>query len=96
MQNLEVQGSIPPEIDGTFYRVMPDPQFVPFIENDPVSCPMLAIPGEIENSFNFNCSGSTVMATSVLFVYNPERSISSKSLFVPKSLSEREKLSGHC
>ncbi|KAI6265587.1 hypothetical protein MCOR27_011352 [Pyricularia oryzae] len=33
--NLEVQGSIPPEIDGTFYRVMPDPQFVPVIENDP-------------------------------------------------------------
>jgi carotenoid cleavage dioxygenase len=34
--NLEVYGEIPPEIDGTFYRVMPDPQFVPFIENDPV------------------------------------------------------------
>ncbi|KAF7538861.1 hypothetical protein G7054_g2621 [Neopestalotiopsis clavispora] len=35
VQNLEVQGAIPSEIDGTFYRVMPDPQFVPFIENDP-------------------------------------------------------------
>lgn len=34
---LEVEGSIPSEIDGTFYRVMPDPQFPPFIENDPVS-----------------------------------------------------------
>lgn len=38
VQNLEVQGSIPPEIDGTFYRVMPDPQFAPFIKNDPASC----------------------------------------------------------
>lgn len=38
VQNLEVQGLIPPEIDGTFYRVMPDPQFAPLIENDPASC----------------------------------------------------------
>ena len=43
VQNLEVQGTIPPEIDGTFYRVMPDPQFVPFIENDPASGPQFAI-----------------------------------------------------
>ncbi|TLS29311.1 hypothetical protein PpBr36_00007 [Pyricularia pennisetigena] len=35
VSNLEVEGSIPPEIDGTFYRVMPDPQFVPLVENDP-------------------------------------------------------------
>jgi carotenoid cleavage dioxygenase-like enzyme len=35
--NLEVYGEIPEDIDGTFYRVMPDPQFSPFIENDPVS-----------------------------------------------------------
>ena len=34
--NLEVYGEIPPDIDGSFYRVMPDPQFPPFIENDPV------------------------------------------------------------
>ncbi|CAI7637745.1 unnamed protein product [Penicillium manginii] len=34
VQNVEVHGSIPPEINGTFYRVMPDPQFPPFIEND--------------------------------------------------------------
>lgn len=33
--NLEVYGTIPADIDGTFYRVMPDPQFAPFIENDP-------------------------------------------------------------
>ncbi|KAB5542481.1 carotenoid oxygenase [Coniochaeta sp. 2T2.1] len=33
--NLEVYGKIPDDIDGTFYRVMPDPQFAPFIENDP-------------------------------------------------------------
>lgn len=36
---MEVKGEIPKEIDGTFYRVMPDPQVVPFIENDPVSAP---------------------------------------------------------
>lgn len=36
IQDLEVSGEIPGEIDGTFYRVMPDPQFPPFIENDPV------------------------------------------------------------
>ncbi|KAH7357394.1 carotenoid oxygenase [Pyrenochaeta sp. MPI-SDFR-AT-0127] len=35
IQNLEVQGKIPDEIDGTFYRVMPDPQFPPIFENDP-------------------------------------------------------------
>lgn len=34
--DLEVYGEIPADIDGTFYRVMPDPQFPPFIENDPV------------------------------------------------------------
>lgn len=34
--NLEVYGEIPEDIDGTFYRVMPDPQFSPFIEDDPV------------------------------------------------------------
>jgi hypothetical protein len=40
IQHLEVQGEIPPEIDGTFYRVMPDPQFPPFVENDPVCSPL--------------------------------------------------------
>ncbi|KAK4155410.1 putative lignostilbene dioxygenase [Chaetomidium leptoderma] len=35
VSNLEVYGKIPEDIDGTFYRVMPDPQFPPFIENDP-------------------------------------------------------------
>jgi carotenoid cleavage dioxygenase-like enzyme len=35
LQNLEVShGKIPLEIDGTFYRVMPDPQLRPFIEDD--------------------------------------------------------------
>lgn len=36
VQNLEVHGVIPDEVDGTFYRVMPDPQMPPFIEDDPV------------------------------------------------------------
>lgn len=36
VQNLEVYGEIPKSVDGTFYRVMPDPQFAPFVEDDPV------------------------------------------------------------
>ncbi|KAJ4179560.1 hypothetical protein NW767_014596 [Fusarium falciforme] len=35
VQNLEVEGTIPDSIDGTFFRVMPDPRHAPFIENDP-------------------------------------------------------------
>ncbi|KAB8237485.1 carotenoid oxygenase family protein [Aspergillus alliaceus] len=34
VSNLEVYGEIPQDIDGTFYRVMPDPQLPPFVEND--------------------------------------------------------------
>ncbi|KAH1594738.1 hypothetical protein KXX34_001858 [Aspergillus fumigatus] len=33
--NLEVLGQVPKDIDGVFFRVMPDPQFPPFIEDDP-------------------------------------------------------------
>ncbi|KAI1334266.1 putative lignostilbene dioxygenase [Xylariaceae sp. FL0016] len=33
--HLEVQGSLPNDLNGTFYRVMPDPQLPPFIEDDP-------------------------------------------------------------
>jgi carotenoid cleavage dioxygenase len=36
VQALEVHGDIPKEIDGTFYRVMPDPQLPPFVQDDPV------------------------------------------------------------
>ncbi|KAL2786704.1 carotenoid oxygenase [Aspergillus keveii] len=35
IRDLEVEGTIPDRIDGTFFRVMPDPQYIPFIENDP-------------------------------------------------------------
>ncbi|GLB02161.1 hypothetical protein AtubIFM57258_003502 [Aspergillus tubingensis] len=35
VNNLEVYGDIPNDIDGTFFRVMPDPQMPPFIEDDP-------------------------------------------------------------
>jgi hypothetical protein len=37
--NLEVEGTIPPQLDGTFYRVMPDPAQAPFVKNDVVSRP---------------------------------------------------------
>lgn len=36
INSLEIRGHIPEDIDGTFYRVMPDPQLPPLIENDPV------------------------------------------------------------
>lgn len=36
INNLEVIGEIPKEINGTFYRVMPEPQFPAFVPNDPV------------------------------------------------------------
>lgn len=39
VQNLAVRGSIPDELDGVFYRVMPDPALPPLVENDPVSVP---------------------------------------------------------
>ncbi|RAH64155.1 carotenoid oxygenase family protein [Aspergillus aculeatinus CBS 121060] len=35
VSQLEILGELPKEIDGVFYRVMPDPQLPPFIENDP-------------------------------------------------------------
>jgi carotenoid cleavage dioxygenase len=35
--NLEIEGQIPKSIAGTFYRMMPDPAFPPFIDNDIVS-----------------------------------------------------------
>lgn len=34
--DLEVFGNVPQDLSGTFYRVMPDPHFPSFIENDPV------------------------------------------------------------
>ncbi|VBB73831.1 Putative dioxygenase [Podospora comata] len=37
VSHLEVYGAIPDDIDGTFYRVMPDPQLPPFIQDDPVN-----------------------------------------------------------
>ncbi|KAK4674584.1 transcriptional regulatory protein rco1 [Podospora pseudopauciseta] len=35
VSHLEAHGAIPDDIDGTFYRVMPDPQLPPFIQDDP-------------------------------------------------------------
>ena len=32
--DVETSGTIPPEINGTFYRVQPDPQFPPIYEED--------------------------------------------------------------
>jgi carotenoid cleavage dioxygenase len=51
-QNLEIYGEIPKDIDGTFYRVMPDPQFPPFIYNDPVCIPMFPNLFDIDAEMN--------------------------------------------
>ena len=32
--DLEVEGEIPADLDGAFYRVQPDPQFPPKLDND--------------------------------------------------------------
>lgn len=42
---LEVIGRIPPEVQGTFYRVMPDPHLPSRVENDPVSTAQFCILG---------------------------------------------------
>lgn len=39
IDDLEVIGDVPKEIAGTFYRVMPEPHYPSFIENDPVQIP---------------------------------------------------------
>lgn len=36
IRDLEVIGDVPDTISGTFYRVMPEPHYPSFIENDPV------------------------------------------------------------
>ncbi|HEV7632209.1 MAG TPA: carotenoid oxygenase family protein [Steroidobacteraceae bacterium] len=34
LRNLEVEGQIPPEIQGAFFRAVPDPEQIPLFEND--------------------------------------------------------------
>ncbi len=34
LQDLELEGEVPGDLDGTFHRVMPDPQFSPMFEDD--------------------------------------------------------------
>lgn len=37
LENLEVEGTIPPEVEGTFFRAIPDPAFPPFMEDSAAS-----------------------------------------------------------
>jgi carotenoid cleavage dioxygenase-like enzyme len=37
IHSLVIEGEVPRELDGTFYRVYPDPAYPPYIENDVVS-----------------------------------------------------------
>ena len=41
IHSLTVTGEVPKELDGTFYRVYPDPAFPPYIKNDVVSLALL-------------------------------------------------------
>ncbi len=94
VSNLEVYGEIPEDIDGTFYRVMPDPQFAPFIEDDPVRWiryPHANLRGNADRT-----SGSTVMATSAHSDSRMGRLPSSSALCGPRSSRASERLSGHC
>ncbi len=52
-QGLAVEGTIPPEVRGSFFRATPDPAFVPFIEDDNV----LSGDGMISR-LRFNAGGS--------------------------------------
>ena len=33
IDDLEVIGTIPPEVEGTFFRAVPDPAFAPYMED---------------------------------------------------------------
>lgn len=63
IQALEVHGEIPKDINGTFYRVIPDPQLPPFIENDPVRVSLSGVPRDWRTLTN-GISGSTEMEIS--------------------------------
>ena len=89
-QNLEVYGDLPQDIDGTFFRVMPDPQAFPFVEDDPVCdtyfvkmCPILTI-----------SSGSTATAMSVPSGSRMAEFPGSSGLCGLKSSSGKEKQRG--
>jgi len=93
VQNLEVIGSIPLELDGTFYRVMPDPQLPPLIEDDPVSLRGLRGVDRGLSTYSVAFSGLTATATSAPFVFSQERFISSRNMFAPRNFSRRKRRS---
>jgi hypothetical protein len=93
VQNLEVIGSIPPELDGTFYRVMPDPQLPPLIEDDPVSLRGLRGVGRDFSTYSVAFSGLTATATSAPFVFSQERFISSRDMFALRNFSRKKRRS---
>lgn len=95
--NLEFRGEIPADIDGTFYRVMPDPQFPPFIEDDPVSHGtriylwyVRARNLEADDSD----SGSTATGTSARSGSRMGGSLSSSDTCEPRSLIVNERHNG--
>jgi hypothetical protein len=93
VQNLEIVGDIPMEISGTFYRVMPDPQFPSFVENDPVCDRAVFRSGAWSEVAS---SGSMATATSAHFVSKTGMLISSGGTSAPRSSSRKEKQGEHC
>lgn len=91
---LEVEGTIPNEIDGIFYRVMPDPQLPPFIRDDPVRWIVFHIPYTYHDVL-IHLSGLTAMETSVLSVLKMASVISSNATSERRSSLKRSKHSGH-
>lgn len=87
VQNLEVFGEIPTEVDGTFYRVMPDPQFAPFIEDDPVSL----LGSSLCIWLTRFVSGSMAMATSAPSESMTAESISSNDMSAPRNSYAKER-----
>ena len=57
--DLEIIGDVPETISGTFYRVMPEPHYPSFIENDPVKS--IPSPEALGSLIDISCSGLTEM-----------------------------------
>lgn len=94
-QNLEVVGTIPPEVRGTFYRVMPDPQLPPRVENDPVGTSDIMTWSVMANAGLYLSSGSMAMAMSALSKSNQAECISNNAMFAQRNSSENERRSEH-
>ena len=72
--NLAHQGTIPPELDGAFYRVQPDPQFPPRLGDD--------IAEMVQNGFETNAGLNRIRRTK-------PRSMRNREVVLNRSTSRR-------